>query len=100
MAFFNTKDAGPVVLEIPPADGGPITGTIDDCWQTAIEDIGPAGVDKGGKYLIPPPDYKEKPPAGYIPSKHTTMRAMRSCAPSSKATARPTSPGPWLTASR
>jgi hypothetical protein len=69
MAFFNTKDAGPIVLEIPPADGGSITGSIDDCWQTAIEDVGPAGVDKGkgGKYLILPPGYKDKPPAGYIP---------------------------------
>ena len=37
--------------------------------QTAIEDVGPAGVDKGngGKYLILPPDYKDKPPTGYIP---------------------------------
>src|SRR5580698_8374797 len=69
MAFFNTKDVGPVVLEIPPADGGSITGSIDDCWQTAIEDVGPAGVDKGkgGKYLILPPDYKDKVPSGYIP---------------------------------
>ena len=31
MAFFNTKDVGPVVLEIPPADEGSITGSIDDC---------------------------------------------------------------------
>jgi hypothetical protein len=69
MAFFNTKDAGPIVLEIPPAGEGSITGSIDDCWQTALEDVGPAGVDKGkgGKYLILPPDYKDKPPAGYIP---------------------------------
>ena len=31
--FFNTKDVGPMVLEIPPADGGSITGTIMDAWQ-------------------------------------------------------------------
>jgi hypothetical protein len=69
MPFFNTKDTGPVVLEVPPADEGSITGSVDDCWQTAIEDVGPAGVDKGkgGKYLILPPGYKDKPPAGYIP---------------------------------
>ena len=67
--FFNTKDVGPMVLEIPPADGGSITGTIMDAWQAALEDVGPAGVDKGkgGKYLILPPDYKDKPPTGYIP---------------------------------
>jgi hypothetical protein len=68
MPFFNTKDAGPMVLEIPPADGGSITGSVDDVWQAALEDVGPAGVDKGkgGKYLILPPDYKDRVPEGYI----------------------------------
>jgi hypothetical protein len=47
MAFFNTKDAGPVVLEIPPADGGSITGNIDNIWQVALEDAGPSGADQG-----------------------------------------------------
>jgi hypothetical protein len=46
MPFINTKNVGPVVLEIPPADGGSITGSIDDGWQAALEDVGPAGVDK------------------------------------------------------
>jgi hypothetical protein len=69
MPFFNTKDVGPVVLEIPPADGGSITGSVDDCWQTAIEDVGPAGLDKGkgGKYLILPPGYTDKVASEYIP---------------------------------
>ncbi len=69
MSFFNTRDVGPIVLEIPPVGEGSITGSVDDCWQTALGDVGPAGVDKGkgGKYLILPPDYKDKPPAGYIP---------------------------------
>jgi hypothetical protein len=68
MPFFNTKDVGPIVIEIPPADGGSIVGSIMDCWQIALEDVGPAGVDKGkgGKYLILPPGYKNEPPAGYI----------------------------------
>jgi hypothetical protein len=58
-----------VVLEVPPAEGGSITGSIDDCWQTAIADVGPAGTDqgKGGKYLLLPPGYKDKIPSGYIP---------------------------------
>jgi hypothetical protein len=47
MPFINTKDAGPVVLEIPPADEGSITGSVMDAWQCALEDVGPAGVDKG-----------------------------------------------------
>lgn len=76
MPFFNTKDVGPVVLEIPPADNGSITGSVDDCWQTAIEDVGPAGVDKGkgGKYLILPPGYKDQVPAGYIPMQSETYQ--------------------------
>ena len=67
--YFNTKDAGPIVLEIPPADDeNSITGSIDEAWQTALEDVGPAGVDKGkgGKYLILPPGYKDQVPEGYI----------------------------------
>jgi hypothetical protein len=66
--FTNTKDAGPMVLEIPPADEGSITGTVMDLWQSALEDVGPAGADKGqgGKYLMLPPGYKEQVPAGYI----------------------------------
>jgi hypothetical protein len=66
--FINTKDVGPMVLEIPPANGGSITGTIMDSWQAALEDVGPAGVDKGkgGKYLILPPGYKGTVPDGYI----------------------------------
>ncbi len=67
MPFFDTRE-GPVVLEIPPADGGSITGSIDDCWQTAVEDVGPAGVDKGkgGKYLLLPPGYEGEVPGGYL----------------------------------
>ena len=70
MPFFNTKDVGPMVIEIPPAgDDGSITGSIMDQWQSALEDAGTAGVDKGqgGKYLILPPVYKDKEPDGYIP---------------------------------
>jgi hypothetical protein len=68
MPFINTKGLGPVVIEIPPADEGSINGTIMDGWQMPLEDVGPAGVDKGagGKYLVLPPDYKGKAPDGYI----------------------------------
>jgi hypothetical protein len=66
--LYDTRQ-GPVVLEIPPVEGvSSLTGSLDDGWQTAIEDIGPAGVDKGkgGKYLILPPNYKGVVPFGYI----------------------------------
>src|SRR6185369_3544503 len=45
-----------------------ISGTLSDCWQGALEDIGPAGADKGrgGKYLILPPDYDGEVPHGYL----------------------------------
>lgn len=68
MPFYDTATAGPMVVEIPPADGGSITGTLMDCWQTGFEDVGPAGVDKGkgGKYLILPPGYDGPLPADHF----------------------------------
>ena len=67
MPLFDTKEVGPMVMEIPPAGpAGSITGSIDDGWQTALEDVGPAGADKGagGKYLILPPGYKDSSTGG------------------------------------
>jgi hypothetical protein len=74
--FINTAEVGPVVLEIPPADEGSITGTVMDVWQCALEDVGPAGVDQGqgGKYLILPPGYPDTVPAGYIPMQSDTYQ--------------------------
>lgn len=72
--LYDTRQ-GPVVLEIPPVEGvSSLTGSLDDGWQTAIEYIGPAGVDKGkgGKYLILPPNYKGVVPFGYIPMPSST----------------------------
>ena len=76
VSFWSTKDVGPVVLEIPPADDGTIVGSLMDCWQTALEDVGPAGVDKGngGRYVILPPDHKDKVPDGYIPLSSDTFQ--------------------------
>jgi hypothetical protein len=73
--FYDTK-SGPMVLEIPPAEGGSVTGTIDDCWQNALDDVGPAGSDKGagGKYLILPPGYDASVPAGYIATPSDTYQ--------------------------
>lgn len=66
--FYDTRN-GPVVLEIPPAEPtAVIVGSIDNSWQNALEDVGPAGADKGkgAKYLITPPGYTDKAPDGYI----------------------------------
>lgn len=67
MSFWNVKD-GPLVIEIPPAEGGSIAGNIVDAWQMPLEDAGPFGADegKGGKYLILPPGYEGEKPEGYI----------------------------------
>lgn len=77
MPFIDTKNVGPMVLEIPAAKDGEITGTIMDAWQAALEDVGPAGVDKGrgGKYLILPPGYSGKVSKGYIPLRSDTNMA-------------------------
>lgn len=60
MIFFDMKHAGPIVIEVPPEDGGSLPANIDT--------PGPTGADKGagGKYLILPPDPKGQAPEGYI----------------------------------
>lgn len=74
--FYDTHD-GPVIVEIPPVDADHvIVGSFDVAWQNALEDVGPAGADKGkgAKYLILPPEYKESPPEGYIVLHSETYR--------------------------
>jgi len=53
---FNTAD-GPLVLEIPPAVGAGLFGSILDAWQVPIADVGPHGEDggRGGRYVLLPP---------------------------------------------
>jgi hypothetical protein len=75
MAFFNTKDIGPVVIEVPPGDAdGSLNGNIVTVWQTALEDVGLLGLDKGagGKFVILPPGYADMVPEGYIPLQSDT----------------------------
>src|SRR5262245_528411 len=70
MAFFNTKEAGPVVIEIPPGDtNGSLNGNIVTVWQTSLEDVGLLGLDKGagGKFVILPPGYTDRVPDGCVP---------------------------------
>ncbi len=75
MAFFNTRDVGPIVVEIPPAgEDGSLNGNIVDIWQMPLEDAGLLGADKGkgGKYLLLPPGYADPVPEGYIPLQSDT----------------------------
>jgi hypothetical protein len=60
---------GPTVLEAPAG----MLGAINDAWFRYMQDIGPAGPDKGkgGKYLVLPPGYQGEVPDGYfvVPSR-------------------------------
>lgn len=74
MSFWNVKD-GPLVIDVPPAEGGSFAGNIVNAWQMPLEDAGPEGADqgKGGKYLILPPGYTGVTPSGYIVLKSDTF---------------------------
>ena len=54
---------GPTVVEVPAG----ALGAFNDAWFRYLQDVGPAGPDKGkgGKYLVLPPGYKEVVPEGY-----------------------------------
>jgi hypothetical protein len=68
MTFLNTKDVGPMVIEVPPGDtNASLTGNIVTLWQSALEDVGLNGLDTGagGKYVVLPPGYKDPLPSGY-----------------------------------
>ena len=73
--FLDLKRDGPLVIEVPAG----LQGVIDDFWQRPVPsvgmidgrrwsgDVGHAGPDrgKGGGYLLLPPDYAGRIPAGY-----------------------------------
>jgi len=73
--FINTKQDGPVVVELPSAvPGASFYGTIEDAWYVPLTDMGLEG--KGGKYLVLPPDYKDAVPDGYTPVRPATYNTM------------------------
>ena len=73
--FINTRQDGPVVVELPPAvPGASFYGTIEDAWYVPLVDIGFEG--KGGKYLVLPPDFKGDVPDGYTPVRPATYNTM------------------------
>ena len=68
MTFLNTKDVGPIVIEVPPSEpDASLNANFVNVWQRPLEDAGSLGVDKGKgiKLLMLPPDYKDKVPEGY-----------------------------------
>jgi hypothetical protein len=74
MAFLNTKDVGPIVIDVPPAGAeGSLNANIVNVWQMPLEDAGLLGADKGegGKYLILPPG--DADPVPDARAKHSTV---------------------------
>jgi hypothetical protein len=63
---------GPTVLEMPAG----MLGALNDHWFRYIEDVGPAGPDKGkgGKYLVLPPAYEGEVPEGYFIARSRTYQ--------------------------
>jgi hypothetical protein len=76
MAFLNTKDVGPIVIDVPPAGAdGSLNANIVNIWQEPLEDAGRLGVDKGAgvKLLMLPPGYTDKIPDGYVALRPNTL---------------------------
>ena len=84
MSFLNTKEVGPIVIEIPPADrDGSLNANFVNVWQQPLEDAGLLGVDKGKgvKLLMLPPAYAGQLPDGYSalrPNTHASYVLYRS----------------------
>jgi hypothetical protein len=64
-ANLDLKRDGPTIVEMPKG----MLGAFNDAWFRYVQDVGPAGPDKGqgGKYLVLPPEYKgDVPPDYYV----------------------------------
>jgi hypothetical protein len=65
MSFWNMKEQGPLVIDVP---AGATAGGVGDIWQRPLTDTGQTGPEKGqgAKFLILPPGSDELKPEGYI----------------------------------
>ena len=77
MPFFNTKDAGPVVLEIPPADTGSITGSVDDCLADRHRGRRPRRGRQGQRRQVPHPASRLQRPGSLRLHPHAIRRPTR-----------------------
>ena len=70
MQFLDLKRDGPTIVEAPPG----LLGGFSNMWQQSLIGLGPTRADKGkgGKFLLLPPDYEGKAPAGYLSAKSPT----------------------------
>jgi hypothetical protein len=68
VTFMNTKDVGPIVIDVPGAGAdGSLNANFVNVWQMPLEDAGLLGVDKGKgvKLLMLPPGFKDNVSEGY-----------------------------------
>ena len=70
--ILDLEKDGPMVLEAPAG----MLGAFNDAWFRYMQDIGPAGPDKGkgGKYLVLPPEYVGEIPEGFFVVQSRTYR--------------------------
>lgn len=63
LATFDLKRDGATVVHVPAG----MLGAVNDAWFRHLQDVGPAGPDKGqgGKYLILPLGYTGEVPKGF-----------------------------------
>jgi hypothetical protein len=75
IGFPNMKEAGPLVVEVPP---GAVAGGILDFWQRPLTDCGQTGPDKGagGKFLVLGPGDPDLKPEGYYVFRSPTVNIM------------------------
>src|SRR5262249_14706699 len=73
LSFWNMKEKGPLVVEVP---AGATAGGVLDIWQRPVTDIGQTGPEKGqgAKFLILPPGSADLKPDGYIVVRSPTMQ--------------------------
>jgi hypothetical protein len=72
-SFWNMKEKGPLVVEVP---AGATAGGVLDIWQRPLTDIGQTGPEKGqgAKFLILPPGSEDLKPDGHIIVRSPTMQ--------------------------
>jgi hypothetical protein len=72
-SFWNMKEKGPLVVEVP---AGATAGGVLDIWQRPLTDLGQTGPEKGkgAKFLILPPGHEDLKPEGHYVVRSPTMQ--------------------------
>jgi hypothetical protein len=72
-SFWNMKEKGPLVVEVP---AGATAGGVLDIWQRPLTDLGQTGPEKGkgAKFLILPPGSDDVKADGYYIVRSPTMQ--------------------------